>query len=304
AHRDGPRGWTGLRLCVDAVVAKTAVRRERNRPADLWRDRVGLADGLVVGLLDSRAAGDADRPADFFEERMTMNYSMRIRLQDLRNGVRGLFNKNCRIPVAFVTSALLFYAAAFSQEATQTAPLAYKLQFRHKDWEHPELTRPATKSGSFRLSPTTAVNEVHEVENPNDTPSDFLRVEFKTEPVGRKSLSGRFYREEYPAGENFQKAQFENEQIRVTRLVCAPHKSLEVSAGASEPALLVSLNAVQFRGKSATKQTQLELGQTIWVARNRRERFENLGDAPMEFLRFDFRTAPLKPQELPKKGGK
>jgi len=261
---------------------------------------------------------------------------MQMRLQDLRNDVRGISKNTYRILVAFTMLELLFSAAAFSQEATQTAPSAYKLQFenewvrvirahyeprekipahahtkwpcayvylndggpiifRHKGWEHPELTRPATKSGSFRLSPTTAVNEVHEVENPNDTPSDFLRVEFKTEPVGRKSLSGRFYREEYPAGGNFQKAQFENEQIRVTRLVCAPHKSLEVSAGPSEPALLVSLSAVQFRSKSATKQTKLELGQTIWVGRNRKEQFENFDDAPMEFLRFDFRTAPVKP---------
>ncbi|HVF86889.1 MAG TPA: hypothetical protein VM866_04835, partial [Pyrinomonadaceae bacterium] len=90
--------------------------------------------------------------------------------------------------------------------------------FRHVGWDHPELTRPPTKAGSFRLSPTLAVKETHEVENTTDIASDFLRVEFKTQPVNRKALRGRFHREDYPAGENFRKVQFENDQIRVTRL--------------------------------------------------------------------------------------
>jgi hypothetical protein len=168
--------------------------------------------------------------------------------------------------------------------------------FRHKDWDHPELTRPATKAGSFRISPTTAVGEVHEVENPNDLPSDFLRVEFKTEPVGRNSLKGRFYRETYPAGENFQKVQFVNEQLRITRLVCAPRKSIELAADSSEPALLVVLTTAHLRAKSTAKQTTLDPGQTIWVAKGQRELFDNVADAPAEMLRFDLRTAPIRPK--------
>jgi mannose-6-phosphate isomerase-like protein (cupin superfamily) len=248
------------------------------------------------------------------------------------------------MPIRFAAALLiLLFSAAFSQEATQTVPWAYKLQFenewvrvirahyepreklpahahtkwpciyvylndggpvifRHKDWDHPELTRPATKAGSFRVSPTTAVNEIHEVDNPNDTPSDFLRVEFKTEPVDRNSLRGRFYREAYPTNENYRKIQFENEQIRVTRLACAPRKSLEVAAGSSEPALFVSLSAGRARIKAAAKEIELGLGQTIWTPVGQQERFENLGEAPLEFLRFDLKTAPLEPKE--KKSGK
>src|SRR5919112_6827145 len=80
--------------------------------------------------------------------------------------------------------------------------------FRHADWEHPVLTRPATKAGGFRLSPTTAVNETHEVENPTDTPSDFLRVEFKTRAVNRNSLRGRFPRGRYAPNRNSRKVEF------------------------------------------------------------------------------------------------
>ena len=247
--------------------------------------------------------------------------------------------KTC-LPAA--ATALVFFCSVVctAQNATVTAPHAYKLRFenkwvrvirvhyephekipahahtqwpvayvylndggpitfRHKDWEHPVLIRPATKAGSFRLSPTTAVNEIHEVENPNDVPSDFLRVEFKTQPIGRDSLHGRFYREDYPAGENFRKVQFENQQIRVTRLICAPHKSLAVSSISSEPALFVFLSTARFRTndtKSRSEPVTLEPGETIWVGGGQRKQFENLGDKPFEILRFDLRTAPAKPK--------
>lgn len=167
--------------------------------------------------------------------------------------------------------------------------------FRHAGWEHPVLTRPATKAGSFRLSPTTAVNETHEVENPNDTPSDFLRVEFKTRPVNRNSLRGRFYRGRYTPGRNFRKVEFEHEQIRVTRLVCAPRRSLVVATPTPEPALLIALSHARVKSFGAggeTEETALEPGQHVWMAGGGERRLENLGDTPLELLRFDFRTGP------------
>jgi hypothetical protein len=150
---------------------------------------------------------------------------------------------------------LLFTVASLAQDPLKVAPQAYKLEFEN-EWvkvmrvhysphekipahDHTELaaayvylndggpvifkhiglaygavTRPATKAGSFRLY--KAIKEVHEVENTSEAPSDFLRVEFKTRMVDEKTLRGRFYRESGPEGENFQKIQFEDEQIRVT----------------------------------------------------------------------------------------
>jgi hypothetical protein len=177
--------------------------------------------------------------------------------------------------------------------------------FRHVGWDHPILTRPPTKGGSFRLSPTSAVDEIHEVENPTDIPSDFLRVEFKTEPAGRKSLGGRFYREPYPAAENFRKVQFENEQIRITRLACASGQSLAVVTSSSEPALIVMLSAAPARLASAEtdpRQATLERGQIIWLAGGRQQRLDNLGAEPVELLRFDFKTGPVNSGKQQKKG--
>lgn len=169
--------------------------------------------------------------------------------------------------------------------------------FKHEGWAgDPVLTRPPTKARSFRLSPTTAVNEIHEVENSSDTPSDFLRVEFKTRPVGIKSLHGRFYPEPYAAGENFRKLEFENEQIRITRLACAPGKRLATLAGRSVPALLIVLapapaHVVGAEGRA--KQEALKPGEAIWLANGRQARLENLGTSPLELLRVDFKSKPL-----------
>lgn len=166
--------------------------------------------------------------------------------------------------------------------------------FKHIGLPYGAVTRPATKAGSFRLY--QGVKETHEVENPNDAPSDFLRVEFKTEPLGEKNLRGRFHREDYPAGENYRKVQFENEQIRITRLVCAPHQKLEVSANSTEPVLLVALTPGHFRAfdqAGGTTGLHLPLGKTTWLSVGQRGQLENLNEVPAELLRFEFKTKPI-----------
>lgn len=173
--------------------------------------------------------------------------------------------------------------------------------FKHIGLAYGAVTRPATKAGTFRLY--RGLQEIHEVENLSDLPSDFLRVEFKTEPINDKTLYGRFNREAYPAGENFQKVQFENDQVRITRLVGAPGKSLEVSTGPTEPALLVALVPSTLKtagGKGKPAAWKLDIGQTKWVAAGEPQSLENTGGAPAELLRFDFKTKPLSKEMLEK----
>jgi hypothetical protein len=169
--------------------------------------------------------------------------------------------------------------------------------FNHIDKDYGAVTRPATKAGSFRLY--RGLQELHEVENQSDLPSDFLRVEFKTDPINEKGLKGRFYREEYKAGENFQKVQFENEQIRITRLVCVVGKKIDLSTSATEPSLLLALSPADFKiiGGKAQK-LKLSLGQEKWFAVSQQGQLENTGTAPAELLRFDFKTRPLSKEEL------
>jgi hypothetical protein len=168
--------------------------------------------------------------------------------------------------------------------------------FKHIGLSYGAVTRAAVKAGTFRLY--KAVKETHEVENPNDTPSDFLRIEFKTEPANANSLRGKYHREDVPPGENFQKVQFDNEQIRATRLVVAPGKKVEITISATEPALFVALMPAHFKvgsakGKSA--RLDLELGKTEWLMAGQQRQFENVGDSPAELLRFDLKTKPMKP---------
>jgi hypothetical protein len=172
--------------------------------------------------------------------------------------------------------------------------------FKHK--EYGAVTRPATRAGSFRLY--RSVTEHHEVENQADVPSDFLRVEFKTEPINENGLRGRYYREDYAPGENYQKVQFENEQVRITRVVCAAGKSLTVSTSASEPALFVALTPAQFkarRGNGGATSLKLGMGQTMWLDVNQSDRLENIDKALAEMLRFDFKTRRLSKEELEKR---
>jgi hypothetical protein len=166
--------------------------------------------------------------------------------------------------------------------------------FKHIGLDYGPITRPATKAGSFRLY--KAVKEVHEVENTSELPSDFLRVEFNTRMVDEKTLRGRFHRESWPAGENNQKTQFEDEQIRVTRMVCAPGKSLDVPASTFGPSLLIALSPSRLSlidPKGKAPYLNLGLGQTGWLPIGKQVRLETPDGAPVELLRFEFKTEPV-----------
>jgi hypothetical protein len=242
--------------------------------------------------------------------------------------------------IRFLATVLLLAAPVLAQDPVKVAPQAYKLDFEN-DWvkvlrvhyaakekipehDHPAtaaafvylndcdpvifkhvglsygaITRPATKARGFRL--WYAVKETHEVENTGDTPSDFVRIEFKTDPVNPRGLHSKFQPEEYPPGENFQKVQFENEQLRATRLAVAPRKKLAVSTGANEPALLVALTPANFKfknGKARPSKLSLDVGKTQWIEQGAVVEFENTGGAPAELLRFDLKTKPMGQDQI------
>jgi hypothetical protein len=162
--------------------------------------------------------------------------------------------------------------------------------FKHIGTSYGAATRPPTKAGAFRVF--KGIDEIHEVENTSELPSEFLRVEFKTDPKDVRTLKGRFFREPVPAGQNVETVQFENDQIRITRIVFAPLGVVRLSAPASEPALLIALADTQLR-HSDGRDITMSLGQERWLAAGSEMGLENRGQESSEFLRFDFKTTPL-----------
>jgi hypothetical protein len=153
--------------------------------------------------------------------------------------------------------------------------------FRHIGASYGAATRPATKARSFRVF--RGIEEIHEVENLSDLPSEFLRVEFKTDPKDVRTLKGRFFSEPGPAGQNLDRVQFENEQIRITRLTIAPTHSLDVGTNAGEPALIIAL----------AETTSERRGAERWLEADQTTTLKNPSAEPTEFLRFDFKTRPV-----------
>jgi hypothetical protein len=168
--------------------------------------------------------------------------------------------------------------------------------FKHVGADYGAVTRPATKAGAFRLY--RGLEELHEVENTSALPSDFLRVEFKTDPKEPRTLRGKFFREPSPVGENVEKVQFENVQVRITRVVVAAGQSVDVNTTPTEPAVLIALTPATLegiQGSNGSGAVTLTPGKERWIGAGVRERIRNAGAAPAELLRFDFKTAPLRP---------
>ena len=157
------------------------------------------------------------------------------------------------------------------------------ISFVHSHWDDPVLTRPATKAGSFRLSPTRFDDETHAVENPGDLASEFLRIEIKTEAPDRKSLNGRFRPFDGDRKPGLNKQEFDNTQVRVTRIIARQGSALDVSSQPGMPSLIVVVSGAGDIAK----------GQTFWLAAGQSKKIAS-GDSQIEVIRLDFKTKPKR----------
>lgn len=158
------------------------------------------------------------------------------------------------------------------------------IKFVHSHWDDPVLMRPATKAGSFRLSPTRFEDETHAVENNGDLASEFLRIEIKTQAPDRQSLVGRFKRFDGDRKLGLNQQEFDNSQLRVMRIISRPGAELDVSAQAGLPSLIVVVAGAGDFSK----------GQTFWLAPGESKKFTSTENAQIEVLRLDFKTKPKK----------
>ena len=143
--------------------------------------------------------------------------------------------------------------------------------FRHSGVDYGAATRAATKPGMFRLY--RAVKEMHEVENTTSQPSDFFRIEFKTEPLDAALLRGRFERVVFQ-GEETERVQFENAMLRVTRIAIADGRAF-TEKNAPYPTLFVHTRSGVIR----------------WVAKGEYYGVRYEGHPADDLLRFELKTA-------------
>ena len=166
-------------------------------------------------------------------------------------------------------------AAVLGQDPYTTAPNNYKLEFEN-DWvrvsrvtyrpgdklpvhDHPAyatvyvyttdggpvyfghqgfeaLSRPAAKAWQIRFSPGN--KETHTTEYLGDKPSEYLRIELKTERADIPHRSVRI-----AAGDS---KPFENAQVRIERLDCSP------CVAAAHPAVVISTSTGRSTGSPAS----------------------------------------------------
>ena len=146
--------------------------------------------------------------------------------------------------------------------------------FRHVGG--PAATRAATKAGAFRVY--KGLEEVHEVENTSSVPSEFLRVELKTDSKDPANFRGKFLRPATPTSDPV--VHLDHPQARISRIWVNPGQRLTITA-AGDPALFIALKT----------------GQELWLPAKGSSELSNPGAAATDFLRFDLKTRPVNATE-------
>jgi hypothetical protein len=163
------------------------------------------------------------------------------------------------------------------------------VRFQHFTPREVLAIRPATKQGGFRMH--HALVERHSVENTSDIPSDFLRVELKALSSTSQIPDVKVDPPTLSVGENLEEVEFEDENLRVVRSVCAAHKAC-IARKVLSPALEIAFTPVALtRNAARLARITSQAGQVRWITPVAHEEARNLGTVAAHRLRFEFKGA-------------
>ena len=146
--------------------------------------------------------------------------------------------------------------------------------FSHVGGSNRAVTRPPVKAGAIRIA--AGPEEHHSAENTSSTPTDFLRIIFKTDNGGVSNL-----RQRIPPTE----VDFANKQMRITRLRVKPGQNLLIETKTA-PALRIAM-------REGIKQwTPLPPDMLQWLDKGTSEEFAVTGDFPVDIIKIEFLTKP------------
>ena len=139
------------------------------------------------------------------------------------------------------------------------------LKFLHKDGAI--VNRPAVKAGGIRF--TRGAAESHVVEYQGDQPSEYMRVELKTEPLDLPELDIRIALAD--------RKPFENRQVRILRVTCPPKSMCPAQAPPFYPAVIISGSEYRWFPGGVPADA-------------------NSSDAPVEQIRIELKSRPAASQ--------
>ena len=146
--------------------------------------------------------------------------------------------------------------------------------FRHSGNNTRAVTRPPVKAGAIRIA--AGPEEHHTAENTSATPSDFLRLVFKTGNAGARNLRQRLAPTE---------VEWSNKQMKITRLRVKPGQTLVIETK-RHPALRIAM-------REGVKQwTPPPPGMLRWLDQGTTEEFAVTGDFPVDIIKIELLTKP------------
>jgi hypothetical protein len=146
--------------------------------------------------------------------------------------------------------------------------------FQHHGGNNRAVTRPPVKAGAMRIA--AGPEEHHSAENTGSTPSDFLRIVFKTDNAGVTNLRQRLAPTDI---------EWANKQMKITRLRVKPGQNLLIEAK-NNPMLRIAM-------RDGVKQwTTPPPDMLMWLDKGTTEEFAVTGDFAVDLIRIEFLTKP------------
>lgn len=117
------------------------------------------------------------------------------------------------------------------------------IRFNHVTGDHVaglSIVRKPVLAGAIRFA--HGAPETHAVEYLGDAPTEYARIELRTEPIDRPVRDVRVPPEPADFSMSSRSVRFENGQVRITHVICAAGQTCPASEHAADPAVVVTMS--------------------------------------------------------------